>query len=250
MACYVHSGMLHPKTKCCSWHPVPLKRYSNITAIWNLTATFRGRILYIYIYIYILRGFKTSDDAFRLSYSSYGRARYDTGWHNLETTYLAWSCRQNGPNATTKNYDSLETWRREKTTPSPENLERWNIYSHEWKRSKNGRMEQSKAMEYESRGKSKETKSRNSVSDVNERRGGFNSLLPPWQALSSVINEEGTSVHSLSIFHRNLWQHCEVMCYHSGVAQCSKCSRNVTLCRWVNSSRGFGGICIFFRYGD
>ena len=26
--------------------------------------------VYIYIYIYILRGFKTSDDAFRLSYSS------------------------------------------------------------------------------------------------------------------------------------------------------------------------------------
>ena len=38
-----------------------------------------------------------------------------------------------------------------KTRPSPENLERWNIYSHEWKTSKNGRMEQSKAMEYESR---------------------------------------------------------------------------------------------------
>jgi hypothetical protein len=34
---------------------------------------------------------------------------------------------------------------------SPENLERWNVYSHEWKRSKNGRMEQSKALEYESR---------------------------------------------------------------------------------------------------
>jgi len=48
------------------------------------------------------------------------------------------------------NYDSLETWRKEKTRPSPENLERWNIYSHEWKRSKNGRMEQLKAMEYES----------------------------------------------------------------------------------------------------
>jgi len=30
------------------------------------------------------------------------------------------------------------------------NLERWNIYSHEWKRPKNGRMEQSKGMEYES----------------------------------------------------------------------------------------------------
>jgi hypothetical protein len=29
-------------------------------------------------------------------------------------------------------------------------LERWNIYSHEWKRYKNGRMEESKAMEYES----------------------------------------------------------------------------------------------------
>jgi len=56
----------------------------------------------------------------------------------------------NGPNATTKNYDSLETWRKEKTRPSPENLQRWNIYSHEWKRSENGRMEQSKAMEYES----------------------------------------------------------------------------------------------------
>jgi hypothetical protein len=34
-----------------------------------------------------------------------------------------------------------------------ENLERWNTYSHEWKRSKSGRMEQSKTMEYESRKK-------------------------------------------------------------------------------------------------
>ena len=40
---------------------------------------------------------------------------------------------------------------RKKTRPSAENLERWNIYSYEWKRSKNGRMEQSKAMGYESR---------------------------------------------------------------------------------------------------
>jgi len=55
------------------------------------------------------------------------------------------------PTRLPKNYDSLETWRKEKTRPSPENMERWNIYSHEWKRSKNGRMEQSKAMEYESR---------------------------------------------------------------------------------------------------
>jgi hypothetical protein len=46
--------------------------------------------------------------------------------------------------------DSLETWRKENTRPSPENLESWNIYSDEWKRYKNGRMEQSKAMEYES----------------------------------------------------------------------------------------------------
>jgi hypothetical protein len=65
--------------------------------------------------------------------------------------YLVWSCRENGPNTTTRNYDLLETWRKETTRPSPENLERWNKYSHEWKRSKNGRMEQSKAMEYESR---------------------------------------------------------------------------------------------------
>jgi hypothetical protein len=43
---------------------------------------------------------------------------------NPETTYLVWSCRENGPNATTKNYDSLETRRKEKTRPSPENLER------------------------------------------------------------------------------------------------------------------------------
>ena len=28
---------------------------------------------------------------------------------NPETTYLVWSCRENGPNATTKNCDSLET---------------------------------------------------------------------------------------------------------------------------------------------
>jgi hypothetical protein len=66
-------------------------------------------------------------------------------------TYLVWSCRENGPNVTTKNYDLLETWRKETTRPSPENLERWNIYSHEYKRSKNGRMEQSKKMEYKSR---------------------------------------------------------------------------------------------------
>jgi hypothetical protein len=32
--------------------------------------------------------------------------------------------------------------------PSPKNLERWDIYSDEWKRSKDGRMEQSKAVEY------------------------------------------------------------------------------------------------------
>ena len=76
--------------------------------------------------------------------------------HNPETTRLVWSCRENGPNATTKNYDLLETWRKTKTRPSPENLERWNIYSHEWKRSKNGRMEQSTTMEYESRKESSE----------------------------------------------------------------------------------------------
>ena len=31
---------------------------------------------------------------------------------------------------------------------SPKNLERWNIYSYEWKRSQDRRVEQSKAMEY------------------------------------------------------------------------------------------------------
>jgi hypothetical protein len=31
---------------------------------------------------------------------------------------------------------------------SPKNLERWDIYSDEWKRYQNGRMEQSKAMDY------------------------------------------------------------------------------------------------------
>ena len=76
-----------------------------------------------------------------------GRARYDIGWDNPKTTNLVWSCRENGPNTTTKNYDSLQTWRKKKTRPSPKNLERWNINSHEWKRSKNGRMEQPKAME-------------------------------------------------------------------------------------------------------
>jgi hypothetical protein len=40
---------------------------------------------------------------------------------------------------------------RKKTRSSPKNLERWDIYSSEWKRSQNGRMEQSKAMEYGSR---------------------------------------------------------------------------------------------------
>jgi hypothetical protein len=50
-----------------------------------------------------------------------------------------------------KNYDSLETWMKEKTRPSPKNLKRWNIYTHEWKISKNERMKQSQAMEYGSR---------------------------------------------------------------------------------------------------
>jgi hypothetical protein len=76
--------------------------------------------------------------------------RNNIGWHKPETTYLVWPYRENGSNATTKNYDSLKTWRKETTRPSPENLKRWNIYSHEWRRSKNGRMEQLKAMEYES----------------------------------------------------------------------------------------------------
>jgi len=71
--------------------------------------------------------------------------------HNPEATHLVWSCRENGPNAITRNYDSLKTGRKEKTRPSLENPERRNMYSHEWKRSNNGRMEQSRAMEYESR---------------------------------------------------------------------------------------------------
>jgi hypothetical protein len=53
-----------------------------------------------------------------------GCASYDIGWHNPETTYLVWSCRENGLNASTKNYDSLKTWRKGKKKPSPENLER------------------------------------------------------------------------------------------------------------------------------
>jgi hypothetical protein len=36
------------------------------------------------------------------------------------------------------------------------NLERWNMYSHEWKRSKNGQMEQQKAMKHGSRKASSE----------------------------------------------------------------------------------------------
>jgi hypothetical protein len=34
-------------------------------------------------------------------------------------------------NMTTKNYDSLETRRKEKIRPCLENLKRWNIYSYE-----------------------------------------------------------------------------------------------------------------------
>jgi len=52
---------------------------------------------------------------------------YDTRWHNPETTNLIWLCQENGANTTTKNYNLLETWRKEETKPSPENRERWNI---------------------------------------------------------------------------------------------------------------------------
>ena len=56
------------------------------------------------------------------------------------------------PNATTKNYDSLETWKKEKNEAVAGELGKMEyIYSREWKRSKNGWMGQSKAMEYESR---------------------------------------------------------------------------------------------------
>jgi hypothetical protein len=65
--------------------------------------------------------------------------------------YMVWSCRENEPKTFTKNYDSLGTWRKEKTRLSLKNLERGDIHSHEWKRPKNGRMEQQKAMEYGSR---------------------------------------------------------------------------------------------------
>jgi hypothetical protein len=41
-----------------------------------------------------------------------------------KTTYWVWSCRENGPNAIIKNYDSLETWRKETKRPSSENVER------------------------------------------------------------------------------------------------------------------------------
>jgi len=33
------------------------------------------------------------------------QARYDIGWDNPKTTHLVWSCRENGTNATSKNYD-------------------------------------------------------------------------------------------------------------------------------------------------
>jgi hypothetical protein len=69
----------------------------------------------------------------------------------ISKRHLVRTCWENGTNATAKNYDQLETGRKEKTRSSPKNLERWDINSHEWKRSQNGRMEQSKTMEYGSR---------------------------------------------------------------------------------------------------
>ena len=41
-------------------------------------------------------------------------SRIQYWWDNPETTHLVWTCRKNGPKAVTKNYDSLETWRKEK----------------------------------------------------------------------------------------------------------------------------------------
>ena len=79
------------------------------------------------------------------------QATCDIEWDNPKTTHLVLSCRENGPKATTKNHDYLETWKKEKTRLLTKNLVRWDIYSHEWKRYKNGRMEQSKEMEYGSR---------------------------------------------------------------------------------------------------
>ena len=44
-------------------------------------------------------------------------------------THFLWSCRENGPNAITKNYDRREKEKNE--TVSPKNLERWKICSRE-----------------------------------------------------------------------------------------------------------------------
>jgi hypothetical protein len=87
-----------------------------------------------------------------------------------------------------KIYDSLETWRKETTRPSPENLERWNIYSSEWKRSKNGRMEQSKAIEYESRKASSD-------------------ILKPHNTYTGCVSESGDFV-TLFFLVRQHWGGC------------------------------------------
>jgi hypothetical protein len=84
-------------------------------------------------------------------YIKNGRARYCLGLYNPKTTHLLWTCWENGPNTVAKNYDQLENWSKEKTRSSPKNLGIWEIYCHEWKKSQNRQIEQSKAMKYGSR---------------------------------------------------------------------------------------------------
>jgi hypothetical protein len=72
--------------------------------------------------------------------------RYNIGWDNSKKTHFVWTCRENGPNVITKNYDWLETWMNKKKWGRPRRTWKDGVYTA--MRTKNGQMEQPKAMVY------------------------------------------------------------------------------------------------------
>ena len=60
------------------------------------------------------------------------QARYDIGWDNQKTTHLVWSCRENGPNATTKKSQLTGNLKEGKNEAVPDEPGKMGyIYSHE-----------------------------------------------------------------------------------------------------------------------
>jgi hypothetical protein len=149
---------------------------------------------------------------------------------------LVRTCCENGPNAIAKNYDQLETWSNEKLR-SPKNLERWDIhvYSSEWKRSQNGRVEQSKAMK------------------CGGRKASPDVLKPPiyrWpQKTGTFEMRSGSNVQLAALRTRDLeLQTTSPFSNHGSVERSTACCRHKNVLHaWIFQKFPFFGVILYMH---